>query len=282
MPTKRKIRIGHFQCSCQAGEFDANLRTILRGLAMADEERLDIVSFPETFLGGYFDSRESTRRFAWPIDGPEIAKMLDVTGRFAAMFMVGFIELRGDRLYNTVLAAERGDIIGRYSKAFPCYDFFTPGREFPVFEKKGVKFGIIICADGGYIEPARILALKGAEIIFAPHYNYIIKERLIDHYQVVRHDHVARAVENGVWFLRGNNVHAGPDAGQSRDGVGYGDSYLIDPDGEFVARAGLHAETLLVAAVDPDRWHYGRGDRNRSRKSARALGAGMMAAANGE
>ena len=40
-----------------------------------------------------------------------------------------------------------------------------------------MKFGVIICADGGYIEPARILALKGARIIFAPHYNYITRTR---------------------------------------------------------------------------------------------------------
>ena len=59
-----------------------------------------------------------------------------------------------------------------------------------------MKFGVIICSDGGYIEPARILALKGRKIIFAPHFNYIGKEGLIGHFMHVRADHTARAVEN--------------------------------------------------------------------------------------
>ena len=105
------------------------------------------------------------------------------------------------------------------------------GREFPVFERKGLKFGVVICADGGYIEPSRILALKGAQVIFSPHFNYIGKQGLLNHFQKVRSDHVARAVENHVYFVRGNNVVVGKDAGLSYDGVGYGDSYIVDPNG---------------------------------------------------
>lgn len=79
-----------------------------------------------------------------------------------AIFMVGSDELRGEDLFNTVLVAERGNLVGTYSKAFPCYDYFTSGRDFPVFERDGIKFGVVICVGGGYIEPTRILALKGA------------------------------------------------------------------------------------------------------------------------
>ena len=45
-------------------------------------------------------------------------------------------------------------------------------REFPVFTHNGLTFGVVICSDGGYIEPARLLAIKGAKVIFAPHFNY--------------------------------------------------------------------------------------------------------------
>src|ERR1043166_3966497 len=117
------------------------------------------------------------------------------------------------------------------STNFAAYmKFHKQGREFPVWEVEGVKFGAIICADGGYIEPARILAMKGARIIFAPHFNYIGDRGLIGHFMKVRADHAARAVENGVYFVRGNNVVLDPKkSGITRSaGVGYGDSYILD------------------------------------------------------
>ena len=133
------------------------------------------------------------------------------------------------------------------------------GRTFPVWEHKGVKFGVIICADGGYIEPARILALKGARIIFAPHFNAISGPGLLSHVMKVRADHTARAIENSVYFVRGNNVvldstKSGLTRGET---VGYGDSYIMDPGGEIVARSRRHVEDFIMADVDvskgPDR-----------------------------
>jgi hypothetical protein len=137
------------------------------------------------------------------------------------------------------------------------------GRDFPVFERGGVKFGVVICSDGGYIEPSRILTLKGARIIFSPHFNYIGKEGLIGHFMQVRADHVAGAVENGVYFLRGNNVVLGKDPAITKsDGVGYGDSYVVDPYGEIVVRSRRHREDFLFADVDPavtdKAWTVGR------------------------
>ena len=183
--------------------------------------------------------------------------------------MVGFNETRDGKLYNTVAVIERGKILGRYSKAFPIMRYFKPGREFPVFEKKGLKFGVIICADGGYIEPARILALKGAKLIFAPHYNFVSDP--IQHYQMVRNDHVARAIENGVYFLRANNVVPGRTLeGWGDRGYGYGDSYLLNPNGEIVAAAGLYQEYLMIYNFDLQKTHRNRHTW-RSNKSAAAL-----------
>ena len=113
---------------------------------------------------------------------------------------------------------QKGHILGTYSKCSAYMPFHKQGREFPVFERSGVKFGVVICSDGGYIEPTRILALKGARIVFAPHFNYIGAKGLIGHFQHVRADHIARAVENDVWFVRGNNVVLGKESGLSYDG----------------------------------------------------------------
>lgn len=272
----RRLKIGHFQCSCEAGDYDLNLQTLLRGLEQAAAENVEVISFPECFLNGYFETEEKWRTYGFRLEGPEIKHLLEVTRKYSFMFMVGFMEVCENKLYNTVALCETGKLIGTYRKAFPCTKFETPGRTFDVFEKNGIKFGIVICADGSYIEPTRILALKGARIIFAPHANYLGQDRLIDHFLIARHHHIARAVENGVWFLRGNSYHSGPDKGLNYPGVGYGDSYLLDPNGDVVIRAGLTREALISATIDTDAYiHGGKGIRL-SRASIQELGALLM------
>ncbi len=278
------MRIGHCQLESVSGDFDGNLAKVVKGLERADRERVQVVCFPECFLTGYQDTEAATRAAAVAADSPQFLKFLDRTARFNATGIVGYNELRGRDLYNTAAVVTKGHVLGSYSKCSAYMPFHKQGREFPVFERDGVKFGVVICSDGGYIEPARILALKGAKIIFSPHYNYIGKDQLLGHFTQVRADHVARAVENRVWFLRGNSVTPGAkDTGiQKSEGVGYGDSYIVDPNGEILVRSRRHVEDFLFADVDPkladDRaWKVGR-----SRWSAREFGPAMLAAAAAE
>ncbi|HSQ55201.1 MAG TPA: carbon-nitrogen hydrolase family protein [Gemmata sp.] len=256
------MRIGHCQLESKTGDFNANLAKVVEGLQRADRDRVEIVSFPECFLTGYPDSEEIVRKSAFAVDSPEMMKLLDKTGRFEATYIVGFNESRGNDLYNTAVVVQKGHILGTYSKCSAYMKFHKQGREFPVFERSGVKFGVIICSDGGYIEPARILALKGARIIFAPHFNYIGAKGLINHFQHVRSDHVARAVENSVYFVRGNNVVLDKEAALSFEGVGYGDSYIVDSLGEMVVRSRRHKEGFIFADIDPavtdKNWGVGR------------------------
>lgn len=272
------MRIGHWQLEAKTGEFDANLAKVLKGLERADKDRVEIVCFPECFLTGYPDKEDLARKSAFAVDSPQMMKLLDKTAKFEATTIVGFNEIRGKDLYNTAVVVQKGHILGTYSKCTAYQRFHKQGREFPVFERSGVKFGVIICSDGGYIEPARILALKGARIIFAPHFNYIGAKGLIGHFQHVRADHVARAVENDVHFVRGNNVVLDKDASLSFDGVGYGDSYIVDPAGEILVRSRRHKEDFLFADVDPTPTDRGWGV-GRSLWSAREFGAILAEAA---
>lgn len=245
------MRIGHWQLESKTGDFDTNLAKLVTGLERADKDRVEIVCFPECFLTGYPDKEEPTRKSAFAVDSPQMMKLLDKTMKFEATYIVGFSELRGKDLYNTAVVVQKGHILGTYSKCSAYMPFYKQGREFPVFERSGVKFGVVICSDGGYIEPTRILALKGARIIFAPHFNYIGAKGLIGHFQHVRADHTARAVENDVHFVRGNNVVLGKESGLSYDGVGYGDSYIMDPFGEMLVRSRRMREDFIFADVDP-------------------------------
>ena len=245
------MRIAHCQFEPWCGEFDHNLARFEEGLKRADAERADIVSFPECFLTGYPDTEERARAGAFAANSDQIARVLDVTSRHEALAIVGFNETRGADLYNTAAVVHRGHLLGTYSKCAAYMKFHRQGRDFPVWEHKGVKFGVLICADGGYIEPARILALTGARIIFAPHFNSIGAAGLIPHFMKVRADHTARAIENGVHFVRANNVVLDfKKSGLSHDSVGYGDSYIIDPGGEIIARSRRHVEDFIFADID--------------------------------
>jgi predicted amidohydrolase len=246
------MKIAHCQYEPWVGDFDRNLARFEEGLAKADAERAAIVSFPECFLTGYPDTAELARGGAFAADSPQIAQVLDITSRHEATAIVGFNELRGGDLYNTALIAHRGHVLGLYSKCAAYMKFHKQGRSFPVFERDGVKFGVLICADGGYIEPARILALKGARIIFAPHFNAIRPSGVLSHFMKVRADHAARAIENSVYFVRGNNVVLDPAKSGLSDKtvVGYGDSYILDPGGEMIAKSNRHQEDFIMADID--------------------------------
>ncbi len=247
------MKIAHCQFEPWVGDFEHNLTRFEEGLKRADAEGAKIVSFPECFFTGYPDTEEMARKSAFAADSPQMKRILDVTARHAAVAIAGFNELRGSELYNTVFVAHHGQKLGLYSKCAAYMKFHKQGRDFPVWEIDGLKFGVLICADGGYIEPARILALKGARVIFAPHFNYISDKGLIAHFMKVRADHAARACENNVYFIRGNNVVLNPaKSGITKNtGIGYGDSYVMDPHGEILVQSRRHQEDFITAEVDP-------------------------------
>jgi predicted amidohydrolase len=274
------MRIAHCQFEPSSGDFDANLTKMVEGVKRAEADRAEIVSFPECFLTGYQDDGPRARKYAFSAGSPQMMRVLDATSGFDPTVIVGFNEMRGEDLYNTVLVAHKGHLLGTYSKCSAYMPFHKQGREFPVFDRETrsdgrVKFGVVICADGGYIEPARILSVKGARVVFSPHYNYIGARGLIEHFMKVRADHIARAVENSIYFVRGNNVTVGKEQSiQGYEGVGYGDSYIVDPHGEIVARSKRQVEDILIADIAPNHPRY--VDRNwkvgRSLWSAREFG----------
>jgi predicted amidohydrolase len=273
------MKIGHCQYETKTGDFEGNLAKVVRGLERAQREGVEIVCFPECFLTGYPNHEDLARKYAFAADSPQMLRVLDSTSRFEPTLIVGFNEARGRDLYNTALVAHKGHLLGTYSKCFAYQPFHKQGREFSVFERQGLKFGIVICADGGYVEPARILALKGARVIFSPHFNYISARHLIGHFQHVRADHVARAVENHIYFVRGNNVVLNKDESiTGYDGIGYGDSYIVDPYGEMLVRSRRHVEDFIAADIDVSAvdtaWKVGR-----SLYSLRELGRQLLEAA---
>lgn len=247
------MKIAVFQGPVALGDLERNVQTTLAALEEAQAAGAEILAMPETFLQGYFKSAEQARTHSLSLDSSAFQALLQRFKPYDTTLLVGLNELRGEKLYNTVAVIERGRLVGRYSKNFLVFNYFERGHEFPVFEKRGVKYGVVICADSSYIEPSRILAMKGAQIIFAPHFNYIAYDGLDDHTWRVRQHHVAMAIDNDVYVARANVVV--PEAQGSphfeRAGVGVGDAFILNRRGRVLAEAGLCTHKVLVADL-PD------------------------------
>ena len=245
--------IACFQGPVVFGDAEANLQTTIKALEAAEAQGAEILAMPETFLHGYFRTPELARRNAVDLSGSFFRSVLARLRKYRPTLLLGLNELRGDALYNTVAVIESGKLIGRYAKNYLVFKYFTRGHEFPVFEKRGIKYGVVICADTSFIEPARILAMKGARLIFTPHFNYIAYEGVEDHTWRVRQHHIAMAIDNDVFVARANVVVPESQGVEhfGYRGVGVGDALILNRRGRVLAEAGICRQALLVQDI-PD------------------------------
>ncbi|MBM4095039.1 MAG: carbon-nitrogen hydrolase family protein, partial [Planctomycetes bacterium] len=123
---------------------------------------------------------------------------------------------------------------------------FQPGTAVPVFQAHGARFAVIICADTSYPHVAMAARLQGAELLFTPHNNQIGAAAADDHRHWVRNCHVGLACQLKMVVARANNVKS-DRAGQ----IGYGDSFILSPQGTPLAEAKLFKTELITATVTP-------------------------------
>lgn len=260
------MKIATFQGPVVFGDADANLATTEAALIEAEARGAEILAMPETFVHGFFASQKFKPEYAVDLKGSFFQGVLQRFQKYDCTLLLGLNEWRGSRLFNTVVVMEKGKLVGTYSKTYAYLDYETRGEDFPVFERRGIKFGINICADTSYTEPSRILAMKGAQIIFTPHFNYIGYEHVASHTAEVRNHHVAIAIDNGVYVARANVVvpeTVGTDP-LGYAGVGVGDCVILDRHGKVLVEAGISRKFLLVADLPDDdlrnggprRWRY--------------------------
>lgn len=272
------MKIAVYQGPVVFGDAEANLRTVEQTLTEAESRGVEILAMPESFLHGFFsEQRFSLQEHTIDLQGPAFEQILQRFKRFTCTLLLGVNERRGDQVWNTVVVLEQGRLVGTYSKTYAYLSFETRGDQFPVFERRGIKFGINICADTSYIEPARILAMQGAQIIFTPHFNYIGYDYLAQHTTEVRNHHIALAINNGVYVARANVV-VPESVGREPlgyAGVGVGDSVILDRQGRVLAEAGLSRTTLLVHDL-PDE-DLRRGGPERWRHTSPAIAAALYA-----
>jgi predicted amidohydrolase len=248
---ERDVVLSVYQGVCQEGDFAANLATVRQGVQEAQTRGSHFVVFPECFLSGY-DSRESVERGARGLDDPDLARFIAESADHDVVVLVGLARRAADGLYNTQLVIHQGQLLGFFDKVILTPGDrdtlgFQPGMAVPVFQAHGVRFACIICADTSYPHAAMAAKLQGAEILFTPHNNEISATVVDDHRRWVRNCHIGLACQLQMVVARSNNVKS------DRPGqIGYGDSFILSPQGTPLAEADLFKTEMITATITPD------------------------------
>ncbi len=190
----------------------------------------DLILLPEgvTVVG----TNRSYVDVAAPVPGEDTAFLGQLAREKKAYVAAGVYEREGDVVYNTsVLLDRQGKLVGKYRKVYlPREELeggITPGDSYPVFETDFGRVGMMICYDVFFPDPARALAVQGADIILMPIWGG--PERLA----------VARALENRVYLAASGYDHP---------------TYVMDPDGEVLARANEQG-TVAITTIDLNQRH---------------------------
>ena len=221
--------------------YEENIHTIIRYMTEAKENNADILLLPECFITGY----DLTINNEAAISESEL-KLLCGKAKELGIGLIATALTKGKkRPQNSAFVIDRyGEILMKYAKVHTC-DFadervLEPGTEFRVCDFGGVKIGVMICYDREYPESARILMLKGAEIILVPNDCVSMRPRL----QALS----TRAYENmcGVAMANPNGKNAGNSCAYS--------PVCWDDNGECVDN------TLLLADAETEGLFYAEFD----------------------
>ena len=127
--------------------------------------------FPELVIHGH--CTPNTWELAEPVpDGPSVRRLVEIAARHRLVLCAGLSEKERDIVYNTQVLVGPQGYIGKQRKLHLSRDevfYYKGGREIPVFDIGPCKVGIVICYDNQFPEVARVLALRGAEVLLMPH-----------------------------------------------------------------------------------------------------------------
>jgi N-carbamoylputrescine amidase len=260
----RVVHVGLVQMRCSEDPA-RNLTAAVKHVRAAAKRGAAIVCLPELFRSRYFCQTEDHANFtlAEPIPGPSTQALGAVARELGIVIVASLFERRAAGVYHNTVAVldAHGKIVGTYRKMHipddPLYYekfYFTPGDlGFRAFDVGPARVGTLICWDQWYPEAARLTALAGAEVLFYPtaigwHPAEKAEHGTAQHaaWETVQRSH---AIANGIFVAVPNRVGHEPYAG----GAGiefWGQSFVVDPAGQVIARAGAEREEVLVVPCD--------------------------------
>jgi len=259
-PVPSRLTVAGIQMACDADR-DGNFAKALDLARIAADRGAKIVGFAECFAWPWFPRKaaEEQRRLAVPIPGPYTQALQLLAEETGAVLVAPMFETADDSAhYNTTVVVDaNGHILGIYRKNhipdLPNYQerfYFKPGNlGFPVFKTRYATIGVQTCWDNFFPEGARILALKGAQILFCPTAcsspaSTAKWERAI----------AGHAVYNSLYAFRVNRI------GTEGTMTFYGKSFCLDPNGDYVTEPAGAIEGVVFADLDLNRIKLTRDD----------------------
>ena len=244
---------------------EANLNQAVAAIRESAERGAQVVCLPELFRTPYFCQRQDPSLFdlAEPIPGPTTERLAQAARGTGTVVVASLFERRTAGVYHNtaVLLDADGSVAGLYRKMHipddPLYYekyYFTPGDlGFRAFDTRFGRVGMLVCWDQWYPEAARLTALQGAQVLlyptaigWHPREKAEFGEAQHEAWELIQRSH---AVANGVYVAAINRVgHEGaPDGGLEF----WGGSFVSDPFGRVLHRAGQQSPEIVIATCDP-------------------------------
>lgn len=249
------VRIAACQLKPASG-VEARKKQMHFWLTKADAEHVDFVCFPEGFLTGYYAEVKAARENSMEVGDDAFNQWLEMLAGYSSTVIVGFNERESQNLFDSAAIIEHGKLLAVQRKHYLYHNYFTSSSSFSACESKGVTFGVVICLDANYFEPARLLALQGATILFSPMCNrvplnhpYATRPSYYSHF-------VARSFENRCWLVTADWVW--PNDGTS---ICPGHTVIYDYDGQEITRSTAGEEQLLLYDIPPNQLLREKGRR---------------------
>ena len=243
---------------------DKNLTNAVLRIGEAASQGAHIVCLQELFRTPYFCQKEDSVNFdlAESIPGPSTYTLSEAARNSGVVVIATLFERRAAGIYhNTAVVLDAdGALVGLYRKMHipddPQYYekfYFTPGDlGYPAFDTSFGRIAVLICWDQWYPEAARLVALRGANILFYPSaigWNPSEKTKYgsaqYEAWLTIQRSH---AIANGVYVAVVNRVgHEGP---RETELDFWGGSFVCDPFGRILAQGSHDCEEILLAECD--------------------------------
>lgn len=269
-----EIKTGIIQ-QANTGDIESNRNRLAQKVRSLASSGAQLIILQELHDSLYFCQTENTDLCSLAVDIPSettefYAKLAKGSG---VVLVTSLFERRAPGLYhNTAVVFEKdGSIAGKYRKMHipddPAYYekfYFTPGDlGFEPIDTSVGRLGVLVCWDQWFPEAARLMALKGAEILIYP---TAIgwestdlddeKERQREAWTTIQRGH---AVANGLPLIAVNRVGFEPDPSGATGGITFwGSSMAVGPQGEFLWRAPSDKETEEIVCIDMKRCEWVR------------------------
>ena len=245
---KMLIKLAGIQISC-CEEKERNIEKAVKFAQIAVEKGANLICFQELFTTHWFPREMNKRYFslAEKIDGFTITRMQRLAEENKVVLICPIFEIEEDSFYNSAIVIDAdGKVLGSYRKIhvpqIPLWEeryYFSSGNHgFPVFRTKFAPIGVQICWDNFFPEGSRILALKGAKILFSPTAAAFASQRKWE--TVIS----SNSVVNGVYIFRVNRVGSEPKQDF------YGRSFCISPEGELLDKPTGLKDSIALVEID--------------------------------